>query len=98
MSNPFYAVHHHTVATPLSNTQGEGWEFVCKECSFQTRYFLPDCSQAAHLDVISLGDSSVRHLSEISNQLISPERSEAEPWLTPELRQTLEKISRKLDC
>ena len=96
MSNTLHSVHR-TIVTQFTAAQWEGWEFICKECGFQMRYHLPECSEAAHLEVISLGDGSVRHLSEISSSLRAGDTANDEAWLTPELRQTIEEIFQRFD-
>lgn len=97
MLNPNRTIHHTTVQQILG-AAGEGWEFHCDECNFLMRYYLPECSQAAQLEVISMGDVNARHLSAAASLMSGRGESiEEEAWLTPEIRQTIEAILKKLD-
>ena len=92
MPDPDNSIHH-TGVTQITGAEGEGWEFHCNDCGFRMLYYLPECSQEAHLEVISLGDVFARHLSGDITYLesIRIELAEEE-WLTPEIRQTIDKI------
>ena len=96
MSNPSFPVHH-TIIRQLTGTDGEGWEFHCADCGFLTRYYLPGCTPDAQLEIISLGDASARHLSEVLSLGDSRDEFVEEEWLTPEIRQTIQRIVQKLD-
>jgi len=96
MLNPNRTIHHTTVKQ-ITGAAGEGWEFLCNECNYQLRYFLPECSQEAYLEVISLGDVNTRHLSATAGLMSGRGEFLEEDWLTPEIRQTIEAIVKKLD-
>lgn len=85
---------HVTSAMQIITEDGEGWEFQCQDCNFRMRYFIPECSEEARLEVYSLGNDDARHYSDIEalekcNHLLWKE------WLTPEIRQTIESIFSK---
>lgn len=97
MLNPNRTIHHTTVQQ-IDGAAGEGWEFHCNECNFRMRYYLLECSPETQLEVVSLGDANARHLSAAANLLSGRgEFIEEEDWLTPEIRQTIEAILKKLD-
>jgi hypothetical protein len=97
---------HHTVITPIKGNAGEGWEISCVDCDFRTRYYYPECSDEVQLEIVSLGDANARHSSESVNlasqsvgsaSYADDENFVEDEWLTPEIRQTLQGIVRKLD-
>lgn len=96
MFNPNQTIHH-TAVKPITGAEGEGWEFLCSDCAFQMRYYLPECSEGARLEVISLGDVFARHLSKTASLVSGRDKFAEDGWLTPDIRQTIEKIVKKLD-
>ena len=97
MFNPNQTIHH-TAVKNITGAEGQGWEFHCSDCTFQMRYYLPECSEGARLEVVSLGDIYARHLSEIACLVSGRDEFVEEAWLTPDIRQTIEGILKNLDA
>jgi hypothetical protein len=96
MENPNHSVHHTTVHK-ITNGDIGGWEFHCVHCDFHMRYFLPESSTGARVEIFSLGDISAQHMNNIACLEVKQLELFEQEWLTPEIRLTIDQILKRFD-